>query len=168
MESNHYSSVSRFPDLRFSAGIAATLALLLMCTPAAYGQAVSIQGGNLTLSVTTAVPGSEPTAVINTNATLRYRQQRFAITKVTVSTSCPGQDFTLKVLAVNPQRGAPAPEVTLLDGMPDADFIRDIPTANNTRRTCTLRYTASATYAQGNSVELGPDVHTVTYTLIAQ
>lgn len=33
---------------------------------------------------------------------------------------------------------------------------------------CTLRYTASATFEQGHSGEEGVDVHTVTYTLVAQ
>jgi hypothetical protein len=31
-----------------------------------------------------------------------------------------------------------------------------------------IQYTASATFSQGNSVELGADVHSITYTLIAQ
>ena len=168
MQRNNYSLDSRVHGLRISAGVAGMIALFFVYTPAVYGQAVSLLGGNPTLAITTAVLGSEPTPVTNTATTVRYRQQPGTVTKLTVSTSCPGQSFTLKVLAVSPQRGVPAPEVTLVDGMPDADFIRDIPGGNLTRRTCTLQYTASATFAQGNSVELGPDIHAVTYTLVAQ
>ena len=32
----------------------------------------------------------------------------------------------------------------------------------------TLQYTASATFEQGNSLDLGDDIHTVTYTITDQ
>jgi hypothetical protein len=64
-----------------------------------------------------------------------------------------------------------APEVDLVDGMLAVDFITNIRNQrppNWTSDTITLRYTASATFAQGNSAEMGNDVHTVTYTLQVQ
>ena len=123
--------------------------------------------GNRTLTITTAVIGSEPTPVIN-NSTLFYKR-RAKIAKVTVRTTCPGQSFSLKVLAVSPTAGTAAPEVTLTNGMLAVDFIINIPSGSTGAwRTATLRYTASSTFAQGNSAELGNDVHTVTYTLVAQ
>lgn len=128
---------------------------------------VIVVSGNKTITVTTAVIGSEPTPVIS-NGTLFYKR-RSKIAKVTVGTSCPGQSFSLKVLAVSPTAGTAAPEVTLTDGMLAVDCIINIPSGSTaTWRTATLRYTASSTFAQGNSAELGNDVHTVTYTLIAQ
>jgi hypothetical protein len=107
----------------------------------ANAQPISV-GGNITMSISTGVAGGALTSVVNTTITLSYRRQN-ALAKITVATSCPAQSFTLKVLAI------PAK-----------------PPANV--RTCTLQYIASATFAQGNSTEDGNDVHTVTYTILAQ
>ncbi|MCI0706275.1 MAG: hypothetical protein L0Y80_02155 [Ignavibacteriae bacterium] len=133
----------------------------------ATAQQIEVRGGNPVLSITTAVIGSEPTVVVNTTSTLRYRRQN-RVTKITVQTSRPSQSFTLKALAQSVPLGTAAPEVTLTNGMPATDFVVNIPAGSNIRRTCTLRYTASATFAQGNSAEMGNDVHTVTYTLVRQ
>lgn len=125
-------------------------------------------GANVTITLTTGVPGGTMTSVVNAARTLTYRRQ-VAISKITVSTSCPGQSFTLKVLATGVPDGIAAPEVDLVNGMPATDFIVSIPARPpNTARTCNLRYTALATFAQGNSTEDGNDVHTVTYTILAQ
>ena len=141
--------------------------VLAALAPNAAPAQVTVAGGNQLLSITTGFAGGEPVAVTNSNSSLRYKAES-VITKITVSTSCPGQRFTLKVLAVNPKRGVPAPQVTLVDGMPAADFVTGIPANAPGNITCTLSYTASATFAQGNSTELGNDVHTVTYTILAQ
>ncbi|HTY57623.1 MAG TPA: hypothetical protein VMF59_02360, partial [Bacteroidota bacterium] len=90
------------------------------------------------------------------------------ISKITVAASCPGQRFSLSVLATNLTYGVAAPQVTLFNGMLATDFVKSIPTGNPLNKTCTLQYTASSTFAQGNSTELGNDVYTVTYTLVAQ
>lgn len=132
----------------------------------ARSQQISITG-NPVLSITTALPGQEPTAVTDATSTLRYRRQS-VVTKITVSTSCPGQRFTLKVLATNVSGGTAAPEVTLTDGMVATDFVTGIPRTGALNKSCRPRYTASATFEQGNSAELGSDIHTVTYTLLAQ
>ena len=144
-----------------------TFSLLLFFLSTSQAQPLTVAGGNEVISITTAVTGSEPTSVVNTGTRLRYRRQN-VVTKITVATSCPSQSFTLQVLALSVPQGTAAPEVTLTNGMPAADVITNIPTGNNTRFDSTLRYTASATFAQGNSAELGNDVHTVTYTLVAQ
>ena len=130
-------------------------------------QDISITGGNQVLSITTAVPGTQPTSVSNTVTTLQYTKQKNP-SKITVGTSCVGQKFTLKVLALNPSAGTAAPEVTLNNGAMAVDFITGIPKTGPSSNSCTLQYTASATFAQGNSNELGNDVHVVTYTLIEQ
>lgn len=132
-------------------------------------QSVQVQGGNQSLSITTGFAGSEPIAVVNASSSLSFSKSG-AVQKITVQTTCLGQSFTLKVLATNQSFGTPAPEVTLTNGMPATDFLNNIPKRppgpNN--GTCDLRYTASATFAQGNSAEEGNDVHTVTYTILAQ
>jgi hypothetical protein len=131
-------------------------------------QPIDVRGGNRTLNITTGSPGSEPVPVVNTATSVRYWRQA-AISKITVRTTCPGQSFTLKVLATGVTRGVAAPEVTLVNGMLGTDFITNIPrTGGWTSTTPTLRYTASATFAQGNSAEQGNDVHTVTYTIQVQ
>jgi len=150
------------------------LAMILSCVLEAEAQTgvIRVLGGNQTLNITTAVAGSEPLPVVNTSSTLRYwRQNTNNFTKVTVRTSCPGQSFNLRVLATGVTRGVAAPEVNLVDGMLAVDFITNIQNQrppNWTSDTITLRYTASATFAQGNSAEMGNDVHTVTYTLQVQ
>ena len=130
---------------------------------------ILVGGGNQTLGITTGAPGSQPVSVVNTTSTLQYWRQG-AKAKITVSTSCPGQSFTLAVMATGVTYGVAAPQVTLTDGMLAVDFITNIPKvpATWTSTTISLRYTASATFAQGNSAEEGNDVHSVTYTLQVQ
>ncbi len=144
------------------------LAGVLVTKTQAQGGTITIGGGNLTMNITTGAAGSEPLPDVDVTRTLRY-WRKAAIAKVTVRTSCPTQAFTLKVLATGVVRGVAAPEVTLINGALDVDFITNIPSAAGwTSSTITLQYTASATFAQGNSAELGNDVHTVTYTLQVQ
>lgn len=143
---------------------------LLACAGAtAVAQEVRVQGGNQLLQITTALPGQEPSPVANAATTLRYRRQP-QISKITISTTCPGQRFSLRAQAVSAQEGIPAPAVMLIHGMPAADLIRDIPVQgpNPPFRRATVEYTASATFEQGNSSELGADSHTITFTILAQ
>jgi len=119
------------------------------------------------MNVTTGTAGAQPVAVTNTTATLRFRREN-VITKITVAASCPGQRFSLAVLATNLTYGIAAPQVSLFNGMLATNFVLSIPTGGTLNKTCTLRYTASATFAQGNSTELGNDVYSITYTLVAQ
>ena len=147
----------------------AALAFLLCAggiVPRALSQ-ISVQGGNPLMSITTGTAGAQPVAVTNVATSLRWRRQN-VITKITVSTSCPGQRFSLAVVATNLTYGVAAPQVTLFNGMLAADLVNSIPTGNPLNKSCTLLYTASSTFAQGNSTELGNDVHTITYTLVAQ
>lgn len=148
------------------AGILLVLAALSLSS-ASVAQ-VRIQGGNVTLTVSTGTPGGDPTpATVSTN-TLRWSQER-VITKITVSTICPGQKFTLRVVASGiGGGGTAAPEVSLQNGMLATDFVTDIPPRRPNNGSCTVRYTATATFEQGNSTELGDDIHTVTYTITAQ
>ena len=130
-------------------------------------QAISVAGGNQTMMISTALPGAEPTSVVNTICTLSYAKQK-VITKVTIVTSCPGQKFNLDVVATGPTLGVAAPQVALISGSPAMDLITSIPKTGAKNGTCTLQFTASATFSQGNSVDLGDDVHTITYTIQAQ
>lgn len=143
-------------------------AFLAFMVPLAYSQPIAVQGGNQTMTVTTAVIGSEPTAVINTAVSLRIRRQA-AISKVTAQTTCPGQSFNLAVVVTSTPIGTIGPQVNLVDGALPLDILTSIPnTGAANQKTVAIRYTASSTFAQGNSAEMGADVHTVTYTIIAQ
>jgi hypothetical protein len=151
--------------------IAAAIFLMAGAMPDASAQGpVRVQGGDLLLSITNGAPGQQLLPVLNTSTRLRFRRG-IAQTKVSVSTVCPGQRFTLSVLATNLNAGVAAPEVQLTDGMLAADFITDVPSRPPNRPMtgqCVLRYTASATYEQGNSTELRDDIHTVTFTIMDQ
>lgn len=131
-------------------------------------QSLSVNGGTITMTVSSAVVGQEPTAVVNSAISLSFRRGN-SVTKITVATSCPGQRFNLAVVAASTGSGTPASSVNLVNGMLPVDLIVDIPAKPpSNSQSATLQYTASATFAQGNSLEVGNDVHTVSYTIIAQ
>ncbi len=143
------------------------LGLVALASHATVAQQLKVNGGNPTLTMTTGIAGGTLVDVQNTSCSLRYRRQSRAC-KITVQTACPGQKFGLRVAALNVSDGVAAPEVTLQDGNPAIDIVTSIPNSGFNNGTCTLRYTVSATFAQGNSTELGNDVHSITYTLQAQ
>ncbi len=163
-------TVNRQRRFRRSLTLSAAGALLFLfvySTANAQVGTIQVRNGNQTLNIVAGTAGGSMTSVVNTVAALRY-WRKAAVSKITVRTSCPGQSFSLGVVATGVTRGVAAPQVNLTDGMPAIDFITSIPNAGFVSTTPTLRYTASATFAQGNSAELGNDVHTVTYTLQVQ
>jgi len=143
------------------------LTAILCAVPSLAQPPLRVQGGNLVMSITDGVVDGDLIPIINTAANLRWRRLP-ELTKITVSTTCPGQRFTLQVFAVNPSEGVAAPEVTLTTGAPAVDLVTNMPAGGPKNNDCVLRYTASATFSQGNSAELGNDVHTVRYTIVAQ
>jgi hypothetical protein len=161
--------LERRPDLSSRAGFLAVSVILLLfsVSPVASAQLTLRGTANPIISIATGTAGGTMTAVANTSSTIRYSHQT-RISKITVMTSCPSQNFGLQVIATGVTRGVAAPVVTLMDGMAAVDFITSIPTSGFTTSTPTLRYTATATFDQGNSAELGDDVHMVTYTHQAQ
>lgn len=117
---------------------------------------IGLSGGNITLTVDTAVPGSDLTGPTdNTTCDLAWTTNQ-ASKKVTVQTDQAAPSFTLKVAAQNVSGGTAAAEVTL--STTAQDFVTGI---SQTVGSCDLAYTASATAAQGT----GSDVHTITYTI---
>ena len=121
---------------------------------------VAITGGNITLTINTAVAGGEPSdAVDNTTCDLDWTTNE-ASKKITVvsNLSAAAQDFTLLVVAQSVTGGTAASEVTVDDSA--ADFVTAIST---TTGGCDLQYTGQALISDGT----GSDVHTITYTLTA-
>jgi hypothetical protein len=154
-------------SIRYISLVFLTVGSIFLITSEAAGQrSVTMSGGNQTLTITTGIAGGQLTNVTNTSCTLTYGTGA-RIRKITVQTTCAGQSFNLSVVATNVTRGTAQSAVTLVNGAAAVDFIRDI-AANTTNATCRLQYTASATFAQGCSTEVGNDVHTVTYTIITQ
>ena len=154
------------PRLRAGVWLGIALATSIGATKA-QAQTLRVQGGNITLTIASGIAGGQPASVTNTLTSLRFPAQA-VISKITVATSCPVQRFTLEVEATAATGGTAQPKVTLLDGMAPKDLITNIPTTNPKNRSATLQYTATAFFSQGNSTELGSDIHTVTYTLLAQ
>ena len=125
--------------------------------------AQTLSSNALTINVTNAVPGSEPTPVVNTSLQITYSTPKKGATyKVTVFTNCPNQKFALSVVAINISSGggSAAPAVTLRDQMLAADVITGIP-KNSGPFTATLQYTSAPLFSNG----AGSDSHTVTYTV---
>jgi len=86
---------------------------------------------------------------------------------MTVVTSAPGQSFSLFVtLDVTRGSAVSQGEIELLDGMLDSDILTQI--LLNERGAANLTYRAAATVGQGSSMDEGDDVHTITYTILAQ
>ena len=134
---------------RFRKYLPAVVTVLILFAPLAKGQPlVTVRGGDLLMSITGGIPGGQPFPVVNTTARLDYRRTNI-VTRITVASSCPGQKFSLKVLATGVTVGIPAPEVTLTNGMPAANFITNIPVGPSALVRCGLRYTASSTFSQG-------------------
>jgi hypothetical protein len=142
-------------------------ALGFLLTATIIAQPIRVNGGNQTMTITTGTAGGQPISVLNTTCSLSYKKQS-KISKITVATSCPGQSFNLNVLATSVTKGSAAPQMSLVNGNPAADLVINIPTTGATNATCTLQFTASATFSQGNSTEVGNDVHAITYTILAQ
>ncbi len=83
--------------------------------------------------------------------------------KVTVSTFAPDQKFVLTVEAVKVKGGRAVGAVRLVDGMLDTDLIVGLKRKKHGR--ARIRYRAESAVEDGNSVDDGLDVHTVTFTL---
>jgi hypothetical protein len=131
----------------------------------------TVIGGNITINILD--PNSatmQPASAVKTTATLQYSASNRRIRKVTVGATITNEHYSLLVQATNVPagHGVAQPPVDLMNIATAADFIRDIPTRAGTA-TCTLQYTATATYADGNTTENGGNtVVMVTYTQVAQ
>ena len=117
---------------------------------------LAISGGNITLTLNSATPGSDlDDATDSTTCDLLWTTNELT-KKITAETNLGAPNFALKVTATNVTGGTAAGEVTL--STTATDFVTGVAKTTRTRE---LAYGASATAAQGT----GTDVHTVLYTL---
>ena len=135
------------------------------------GQSLSFLsgGGPKTLTINSATAGAQPDQVTDDASELSWDVTGIGATaKITVDTSAPGQSFSLFVsLDLTSGTGTEQAERALVDGMSEADLLRDIPTGTP-EGTGILTYRAAATVAQGTTADSGSDVHSITYTITAQ
>lgn len=136
----------------------------------AQGQPVEVRGGPVQLEVQSAPAGVDPAPAVDESSRLWYRLKTPRTLKITVSTSAPDQQFPLSVQARNVSRGTSQGAVSLMDGMPPTDLIRDItlPSLLCLVFRCTteadLRYRSDIQAEDGT----GTDTHIVRYTVLAQ
>jgi hypothetical protein len=156
------------PIHRYAIHSTCSLVLILVVYTEAPAQfLINLNGGNVNMTLSSGAAGGQLINVVSTTASLTYWRP-LVLSKITVSTVCIGQSFNLQVVATSATAGVAQTAVSLINGNPAMDFIRDIPRTGSLYATCILQYTASATFAQGNSAELSNDVHTVTYTFQSQ
>lgn len=127
-----------------------------------YAQQVTVVGSSVSLVTSSAVAGHAPNDAEDTLSELAWSNIT-SVSKITVTTQAIGQRFSLTVEALSIQNGTGQGTISLVDGMFATDFVRDIK-ATPGNGSCTLRYRATATTAQGP----GTDLHTVTFTLTSQ
>jgi predicted secreted Zn-dependent protease len=117
---------------------------------------LAITGGNLTLTINSATPGSGlDDAEDSTTCDLGWTTNS-GTKKITVATDLAEPSFTLKVTAANVSGGTSAGQVTL--STTAQNFVTGV---SQVAGTCDLDYVASAEVTDGT----GTDTHTVTYTL---
>lgn len=148
--------------MRPFAGLSAALWLILSLAWPACAGSVTIFGGDLSLAISTATAGQEPDAAIDESTLLRFRKANAGepTLKITVATSLASPSFVLEAGAVDVEAGNSTG--TLILGTTAQDLLTDI--SNKANKTCHVRYSASATVAEGT----GADSHTVTFTIVAQ
>lgn len=136
--------------------------LLISWAGAAPPAILTIEGGDVSLLVSSATAGQELAPVVDqSSSALKYRKLSAEPTmKVTVATDLASPLFTLKAEAVNVGDGNPTAEIVL--GTTAQDLITNIST--QTFVTSCLRYTSVALVSDG----VGTDTHTVTYTIVAE
>jgi hypothetical protein len=133
-----------------------------------FAASLSVTGGDIVLTISTAVAGGNPDSVSNEVSGLSYGTNPQTY-KITARTSLAAPLFTLMVLVKNIQTGGSGSggtaqsQITL--STTDQDVVVGVTGGTLANpHTCTLEYTASATAAQGT----GNDVNTITYTIVKQ
>jgi hypothetical protein len=161
---------------RIPSHIAVSL-LLCACATVAHGQVfgldahtvtvqvlpittLEIVGGGVALDMNNAtiVAGQETMTIADAGSSLRWATNS-SNRKITVATNLTAPLFVLRLMAVNPEGGTAAPEVTL--STTPTDLLMSVGRSSGTT---VLRYTGVANASQGT----GTDNHVITFTVQAQ
>lgn len=136
--------------------------LLLVWIDVAPPAVLSVEGGDVTLSISSATAGQDPNpAVDQISSSLNYKSGPVDPTlKITVATDLGSPLFVLRVEAINVGDGSATGEIVL--GTTAQDLITGVTSTSLVG--CDLKYTSVALASDG----VGTDAHTVTYTMVAQ
>ena len=136
--------------------------LLLIWTGVAPPASLKVQGGDVTLSISSATAGQDPDPVVDQiTSNLRYSKGIADPTlKITVATDLGSPVLVLKVEAINVGDGSATGEIVL--GTTAQDLVTGV-TAESFAY-CDLKYSSVALASDG----VVTDAHTVTYTMVAQ
>ena len=143
--------------------IAIALSVLLICTGRAAAQApprirITVDPGVL-LAVSSAVPGSAPTPVVNAATQYNVRVNNAAVTKITAQLNAPMPAGVTLTIPLAPPPGATSLGPVTLDAV-QRDVVVNV---TNVNATFAATYQVSATIAAG---VLPPASRTVTFNLI--
>ncbi|HEY3296331.1 MAG TPA: hypothetical protein VGL38_12965 [bacterium] len=143
------------------------LTAILLLTAVVRGADLAVLNGDVELTVSSATAGQQPIAATSETCQLQWTTLvADATKKITAQSSLATPSFVLTVNAVSISAGdgTAAGPVTLSTSA--GDLIVNIPAGVlvSDPGTCTLRYTASATAANGT----GSDSHTITFTIVDQ
>lgn len=86
--------------------------------------------------------------------------------KISVSTFCPGQRYTLTVEARSAVNGDSEGAVNLVDGMRDTDLV--VRVKKRKHGSAQLVYATEVLFEQGSTESSQSDIHSVTYTISEQ
>jgi hypothetical protein len=125
-------------------------------------QITALQIMTLTLALNVSAVNGQP-GIDEMTVTDRSSQLVWGINssgkKITASTSLATPLFRLKLVALNPTKGTPAPEITL--STTPSDFLLNV---GRSAGSCILSYTGVALASQG----VGTDSHVITFTVLNQ
>jgi hypothetical protein len=137
------------------------LAACLAAAATGEGADITLTGGNVTLTISTATAGLNPDQATDNTCTLTWTTLAGdPVQKITIESDLLTPRFTLRAQALGVTSGT---SMGLVPVSTSTDFITNIP-ANTSDGQATLGYQAGATAAQGT----GSDVHTIKYTITAQ
>ena len=119
---------------------------------------LSVGAVSLDLANGTIIPGQDQMAITDESTILSWGINS-ANRKITASTSLSAPLFQLKMAALSPTRGTPAPEFVV--STVAQDVLLDV---GKSTGTCAIRYTGTALASQGP----GTDSHVITFTVQTQ
>lgn len=152
--------MKRFPSIVTLPAIG----LLLMAGIAGAAD-VTLVGGNVSMTISTAVAGQQPSDASNENCLLQWTTLvSDPLQKITIQTSLVSPQFTLHAQPNDVVHGAEVDRITLQTTA--QDFVTSIPpdVTVSSPGSCTIEYTAAAQAANGT----GTDSHTITFTIVGQ
>jgi hypothetical protein len=128
--------------------------------------------GDVTIQISNGSATAQPPPVTDGSTIMTYNNGHpVKLMKITVSVSSfQNNRYLLTAKAINVPAGAGTAQslVNITNLAAAADFIRDIPN-DGVNNTCNIRYIATATYADGCSIQNGGDtICQLTYTMVRQ